>query len=474
MKLVKLWFFILTSLAIAGMAFGQPGAVDITYFDDGSGTYPPLGCVCTSGTPYEDGTSICVYWDNDNNGPDPDDPLTEVGTGYGQVNNPCGSFNGEVYGLPGFFQFDPLFIVNEVPGGDSAKYYLRISSPAVAGGDTCCWTSSVFTVVPGPQEFYPTPSNWTCTNDPCVITGGDPPVAPTDFTASDDTGCLSITCRWRHNRVNVQQFRVERFRLDGTGWNTLATVNGTDTVASFTVATDAVRQYRVSAVNVNGDAASNTDNGSAYLLRFAPGANGNLTGMNLHGSTHTIQFVRPTTTCASGAKLYLVHSDSANGVPVQWGLLASCSLCTQIQFTLPSNTTLNYCKLVLQDSSFLYSTIFTDTTDSIFHLGIPDAADIRDLVLPDRFDLAQNFPNPFNPETQIVFNVPATADVRINVYNINGQLVRTLIDGRYSIGTHQVTWDGRNNAGQIVSAGLYLYRMEAPGYMQTKKMLLMK
>jgi hypothetical protein len=96
-------------------------------------------------------------------------------------------------------------------------------------------------------------------------------------------------------------------------------------------------------------------------------------------------------------------------------------------------------------------------------------------VLPNVFALYQNVPNPFNPTTSIRFDVPAGGGiVSLRVYDVSGRLVRTLVGGPQTAGQKTVTWDGRNAAGNTVAAGAYLYRLTAPGFEQTRKMILIK
>ncbi|PKN80791.1 MAG: Gingipain R [Candidatus Cloacimonetes bacterium HGW-Cloacimonetes-1] len=85
-----------------------------------------------------------------------------------------------------------------------------------------------------------------------------------------------------------------------------------------------------------------------------------------------------------------------------------------------------------------------------------------------------NYPNPFNPETAIRFAVKDSGPVRLSVFNIKGQLVKTLVNNSMSAGNHSVVWNGKDNSGASVSSGVYLYRMEAKGFTQTRKMMLMK
>ncbi len=94
--------------------------------------------------------------------------------------------------------------------------------------------------------------------------------------------------------------------------------------------------------------------------------------------------------------------------------------------------------------------------------------------LPGDFRLNQNRPNPFNPTTLIEYDVPRSAPVTVAVYNLLGQHVKTLVDEVKGAGTHTVEWNGTDGSGHAVASGIYLYRLNADGFTQTKKMLLMK
>lgn len=94
--------------------------------------------------------------------------------------------------------------------------------------------------------------------------------------------------------------------------------------------------------------------------------------------------------------------------------------------------------------------------------------------LPKAFGLDQNYPNPFNPTTKLSFALPRDAHVRMTVFNVLGQEVRTLVDKEMTAGTHDVTWDGRNGDGGQVSSGIYFYRINADNFSATKKMMMLK
>jgi hypothetical protein len=89
-------------------------------------------------------------------------------------------------------------------------------------------------------------------------------------------------------------------------------------------------------------------------------------------------------------------------------------------------------------------------------------------------DLSQNYPNPFNPQTTIAFSLKERGTVSLKVYNVAGELVRTLMNEGQDKGAHTKVWDGRNDAGQPVSSGVYFYKLVTNNFSQTKKMVLLK
>jgi hypothetical protein len=97
-------------------------------------------------------------------------------------------------------------------------------------------------------------------------------------------------------------------------------------------------------------------------------------------------------------------------------------------------------------------------------------------TLPETYRLEQNFPNPFNPATTIHFTLPLshTGTVMVEIYNIQGEKVKTLVNGRKTAGVYQVEWDGKDERGQIVTSGLYFYRLQTESFIQNKKMILIK
>ena len=93
---------------------------------------------------------------------------------------------------------------------------------------------------------------------------------------------------------------------------------------------------------------------------------------------------------------------------------------------------------------------------------------------PNRFSLHQNYPNPFNPVTTITFEVAKPEFVWLNVYDLNGNLIKNLINGKKAPGQYNVSWNGDNNAKEKVAGGVYFYRIDTDSYSSTKKMILLK
>jgi len=93
---------------------------------------------------------------------------------------------------------------------------------------------------------------------------------------------------------------------------------------------------------------------------------------------------------------------------------------------------------------------------------------------PDDYALFQNYPNPFNGSTSVYFYLPGSAHVKITLYNAIGSQMRVLTNSIFQAGLHSVLWDGTTSDGRIAATGIYLYRIEATGFRDVKKMLLLQ
>ena len=95
-------------------------------------------------------------------------------------------------------------------------------------------------------------------------------------------------------------------------------------------------------------------------------------------------------------------------------------------------------------------------------------------LIPDAFALHQNYPNPFNPSTQIRYDLADNEFVSIVIYDVIGRKIKSLINTKQEAGYRSITWNATNDLGQPVSAGMYIYTIQAGEFRQTKKMLLLK
>lgn len=149
----------------------------------------------------------------------------------------------------------------------------------------------------------------------------------------------------------------------------------------------------------------------------------------------------------------------------------------------------NYCTVGIQDQDhhhglvYSYANIYPASATTLqpnlslrFTTIVPDGytgAD-HDGVPPVALELGQNYPNPFNPETTIGFGLPEAGHVRLEIYNVLGQRIRTLVDDNRPAGQHEVVWHGDSQDGHPVGSGIYLYRITTGGKTVTRRMVLMK
>jgi hypothetical protein len=132
--------------------------------------------------------------------------------------------------------------------------------------------------------------------------------------------------------------------------------------------------------------------------------------------------------------------------------------------------------IILSHNAVIFSTgggwlsVDISVTFFVAGTGIDDAV----VGLPAEFSLSQNYPNPFNPATEIKFALPENAHVKIEIFNVLGQKVRTLVDADMDAGYKSIVWNGTDASGRNLSSGVYLYRMQAGNKTFNKKMLMLK
>ncbi|MFQ5632628.1 MAG: T9SS type A sorting domain-containing protein, partial [bacterium] len=106
--------------------------------------------------------------------------------------------------------------------------------------------------------------------------------------------------------------------------------------------------------------------------------------------------------------------------------------------------------------------------------GTPTGVADKEIGLPDSYLLHQNFPNPFNPQTTIKYQLKHTSDVRLEIYNLLGQRVITLVDEQQPAGFYAVQWSGQDALYREIASGVYLYRLQAGEFTSVRKLTLLR
>jgi hypothetical protein len=154
------------------------------------------------------------------------------------------------------------------------------------------------------------------------------------------------------------------------------------------------------------------------------------------------------------------------------GLILRTSIDLTIGQVLPNNTSVNF-KGVLDDIRIFNYALSPNEIQNLYQEKT--AIYQNDLPqLPSDFDLAQNFPNPFNAQTVIRYQMKAAGKVKIEIYDLLGQKVRTLVDQHHGAGFYSIRWDGTNDQGRLVGSGIYIYKMQSQAFLKSRKLLLIK
>ncbi len=239
-----------------------------------------------------------------------------------------------------------------------------------------------------------------------------------------------------------------------------------------------VRWSQATAVPISGNSTSGID---IYVMPLPSSAagytsiNGSVTATALAGNTKMGSV--STTLGLSGA---LVYATDASGTVDGYGVtdanggytIAGLAPGTYNVFTEAAG----YSSSSTQTASPTYDAsgnpVSSTTSFSVSPLT-PTSVQTKP-VQPTNYVLDQNYPNPFNPTTQIAFSIPQEEHVTIAVFNILGERVATLLSGDLSAGSHLVTWNARNENGEMLPSGVYFYRLSTQNFTAVKKMMLLK
>ncbi|MBK8129936.1 MAG: T9SS type A sorting domain-containing protein [bacterium] len=432
-------------------------AQDATVIWNYCGLEPVLGCGCDVGsrTPFADNVDAwCIFWDENLNGPDATDDLVPVGTLPGEASYSCQPFNGmDFCGMEGNFFADPAWQIGTMPvAPDQPVYYLKIS------GANCCWTSDTFRVTTGPQFINLTIENFDCSNTACPT--GVAPSAPTNVQVSDDQYCTAVSVTWDHSGEGLTGFGVF-YRVNSTDDWTFAVPRPADARdAEFAVCADGSVEVGVVAINGAQQSDHTIGVGRTFLRHFAT------PGYTQTSDQITMFFTSPPQGVRCGARLYFDLWCGGQFVTRMCEVTdPDLLLITELTCDKPAVQSTS-CMIVMHDSStsgdFGTGCGFTDTLEIVL------PSDEQPIV-PREFALAQNYPNPFNPSTVIEYSLPRDGEVDLAIFNLMGQRVATLVNGKMTAGSYRADWNAESMA-----TGMYFYRLQMGSEVLTRKMLLMK
>jgi len=231
----------------------------------------------------------------------------------------------------------------------------------------------------------------------------------------------------------------------------------------------------------NGNSVAHVNSGSAYLnnmdatMTFTPGFN--LASLENAILKFWTKYVTETNRdiCyleASGDSLNWTQLDSLSGI------VFSTWIQREVELTEFINAGFDKVWIrfhFISDNANTATGVLIDDVE-IFSEGPTRIAQMEaNKPIPTEWKLSQNYPNPFNLNTQIEYTLPEPGDVKIVIYNINGEIVRNLLNSHVNPGVHFINWDGRDNAGNIVGSGIYIYQIQIKGFFSDiKKMILLK
>jgi len=145
---------------------------------------------------------------------------------------------------------------------------------------------------------------------------------------------------------------------------------------------------------------------------------------------------------------------------------------SEVSNGLPSDPRMSSIAISSSGGNFnYYAGLFENSLNGakVFKMSIPIGIQPISNNTPAAFSLSQNYPNPFNPSAKIRFSIPYPAEVRLSVFDILGREISVLVNEKLIAGTYESDWNAKGEAG-----GVYFYRLEAEGYSETKKMLMVK
>ena len=292
---------------------------------------------------------------------------------------------------------------------------------------------------------------------------------PTNLQASGGVDVIDLV--WETpdyaKSKGLENYKIYRSETSGEGYILLdSTITDTNYVDNTT--TNFITYYYVvSAVYINPAGESTYSNeASAISYDFAIPIN-----LQAVGGVDVIDLVWETPDYAKnkGLENYKIYRSETSGE----GYILLDSTITDTNYV---DNTISYDITYYYVVSAVYTnpngeSVYSNEASAMVETGIRE---LEIIPIPDVYNLSQNYPNPFNPSTVIKYQLPISSNAQLNIYNVKGQLVKTLVNETQNSGYYNITWDGKDNDNREVASGLYVYRIIAGDYTKTKRMLLLK
>jgi bacillolysin len=270
----------------------------------------------------------------------------------------------------------------------------------------------------------------------------------------------------------------------GGGWQVITYDDFESGMGSYTDGGADMSRYTGGTYAYQGNAAADIQDNSGVASSFYHTASYNVTGYN----TLEVDFYFVMISMETNEDFWVQYYNGS-----AWQTVAAIARAGSIQnnvfyhavvtisrssYNFPTNAKLRFMCDASNNSDDVYidQIEFRGTTAALAGASLVSGGEALSAIeaLPESFELKQNYPNPFNPTTTITFSLPQESEVSLKIYDISGSLVRTLVNDKRLAGKYNVVWDGQNDNGVRVSSGVYIYRIEAGSFTQTRRMAMLK
>ena len=310
------------------------------------------------------------------------------------------------------------------------------------------------------------------------------------LTLDQNTGSGSIVGATRFNELTGVTIRPSNGELFGTVKGSISTMLvriDAEAGQSYETAVIPVSNIRAIAFDLNDDLyGTNFNDGDLYLIDPATGDTTFIgsTGINLFLGLAINPLDGTLWGTAITDAIYKINKSTAEATLIgNTGFSRTPEIVFDAEgklFGLSGFAPTVVSELIQIDPSTGIGTVIGSTGfKTVFGLAVKGTVvtGIDELIgelLPAKYDLHQNYPNPFNPTTTVTYDLPKDTKVVLKIYNVLGQEIRTLVNENQTAGYKSIVWNGKDNLGQIVGSGVYMYRLQVGDKVQIKKMLILK